>query len=159
MNHGTNKTIILGVDDFATLTGLTLEPSLEIINLVKTMNIEWKHVIQCIRHEMSPLISTSLEAALTSLVFGNADSPKMKDLSATFVDRVLNAMAQSLTLSNKEATYIKFAVQRAIKYGEIHENKEGTGKFPHIHVHVEERALKDAGQTLAQAWDECSSLC
>ena len=24
---------------------------------------------------------------------------------------------------------------------------------------LEERALKDAGQTLAQAWDECSSLC
>lgn len=84
------------------------------------MIMDWNHVIQCIRHELSPIISTAVETAVTWLkVRGHV---KMNDLSDNMVNRVL-LQIQKITLSNREAAYIKYATKRARNYK--HERAKG----------------------------------
>ena len=84
-------------------------------NKIFTQTMSWKHIVECIRHEMSAVISTSMEAAVTAA--------KVVDLSDESVVRVLREMQKRINLSNTEALYIKNAVQRARKYKEAEDLK------------------------------------
>ena len=72
-----------------------------------SMNVSWKNMIQCLRHELSPMISATMEGLLTSMKKYNYD------LSDKMVDRVLDGIQSRMNLSNIETAYIRRAVERA----------------------------------------------
>lgn len=72
--------------------------------------VNWKMIAQCIRHEMSPMMSTSIEAAVASV--------KAHNLTNESVERVIMEMQKRISLSNVEGAYIRGAVKRAIEYAE-----------------------------------------
>ena len=64
--------------------------------------IGWKHVAQAVRHDMFPVMATSMEAALATL--SDIDS---EDLSPKTVDRVIAALHEKRKLSTMEVAAIK----------------------------------------------------
>ena len=70
----------------------------------------WKHVVECIRHEMSSMISSVMEAVVTLL--------QVDIVSNATAVRVLSEMQKRISLSNAEAAYIRAAIKRAVSYKE-----------------------------------------
>ena len=98
-----------------------------------SMKMSWKNMIQCLHHELSPMISTTMEGVMTTLKKYNYD------LSDKMVDRVLNGMQSRMNLSNIETAYIRRAVKRVRVYSEdggmysVHEFCMHSGYFA-IHI-------------------------
>ena len=65
-------------------------------------------IAQCIRHEMSPMMSTTMEAAVTSV--------KAEKVTDQMVECVISEMQKRISLSNTDIAYIRGAIKRAREY-------------------------------------------
>ena len=77
--------------------------------------MNWNHIVQCIRHEISAAMSASMAAAVQSMKMNDLISSK-NDLSEETLEQVLLSMQMRGSLSNKEIAYIRGAVKRAREY-------------------------------------------
>ena len=75
--------------------------------------IGWKEVCYAVRHDMFPVMATSMEAALATL--SDIDP---QDFSPLTVDRVIGALHEKRKLSTMEVAAIKKLVERTRDYKE-----------------------------------------
>ena len=88
--------------------------------------IGWKEVCHAVRHDMFPVMATSMEAAIAELTSKNAvDSADPKrgqfdilDLSVETVDRVIVALHEKRPLSTMEVSAINKLLNRTRWYKE-----------------------------------------
>lgn len=82
--------------------------------------INWRQLLECIRHELTPLISSAMEATLSSFNVNDSeilDSPiTLYDAGNDMVHRVLTEMQKKINLSDQEISCIKGAIMRARKF-------------------------------------------
>ena len=72
--------------------------------------LSWRHVINAVKHEMFPVLGSSLESCIESTTLD------LQDLSEDAADRVIKALHGKRKLNTKEAANIKYLVQRAREY-------------------------------------------
>lgn len=75
-------------------------------------DLKWYHVVNAVKHEMFPLMSTSMQSAIETLQIDP------EDLSQETTDRVIAALHDKRSLSTMEVAEIKKVVQRTKEYKE-----------------------------------------
>ena len=79
--------------------------------------LNWNHIVNAVKHDMFPLMATSMESAVESLRV-DQNSLTVDKLDDDAVQRVIDKMHQKRKLSTKEVEHIKMVVQRARDYTE-----------------------------------------
>ena len=75
--------------------------------------IGWKEVVHALRHDLFPVMATSMESALSTLIGVEAE-----DLSVETVDRVIVALHEKRPLSTMEVSAINKLLNRTRWYKE-----------------------------------------
>ena len=73
--------------------------------------LSWYNVMQCVRHEMYPMMAVSLSKAVEEMVFSSGFA--VGDLSEEAVQRVIAMLKTKKVLFGKEIEYIQGLVDRA----------------------------------------------
>ena len=76
--------------------------------------LTWNHIAEALKHQMYPLIGTTMQSAIDGLE--SDKSFKIEDISPTALDIVITRMQKQKKLSNKEVDFIKNVLRRANEF-------------------------------------------
>lgn len=76
--------------------------------------LNWRNVVEAVKHELYPVMATSLGQSVDGLVHSDTVSPE--DLSDEATDKVITELKAKKLLYNNEIEYIQELVKRARTY-------------------------------------------
>ena len=78
--------------------------------------VKWTNLTETVRHELYPLIATTLGQSVDELVSTDQDPLKEDDLGNDAFDKVIERMTTKKVLYNNEIEYIRGMVERAREF-------------------------------------------
>ena len=99
--------------------------------------VKWTNLTETVRHELYPLIATTLGQSVDELVSTDQDPLKEDDLGNDAFDKVIERMTTKKVLYNNEIEYIRGMVERAreFKWEETESMFLCLSLFPNIFNH------------------------
>ena len=83
-------------------------PTTLFVALSEKYGLSWSHIVEAVKHEMSPMMSTKIYQVVEELAL-----LRNTDFREEVVDKVVAALKKKCLLTNRQITYICSLVQRA----------------------------------------------